>query len=72
MNAEIVMCDFCAEWHAESYVKNCRIKKRDDFAVAALTGLLAHEHSGKESAQKLSEWAFECADAMLAARKEGK
>lgn len=44
---------------------------RDQFAMAALQGLISCEpprHSHKEFA----EWAYEYADAMLAARKEKK
>lgn len=43
---------------------------RDYFAGQALVGLVAHPHSGMEDAEKLSGWAFQIADAMLARRGE--
>jgi hypothetical protein len=47
---------------------------RDYFAAAALQGLLAHiigVENANGSALKYAECAYEYADAMLAARKEG-
>jgi len=52
---------------------------RDYFAAAALTGICAHptaikqgmEQTGDEAPQFAADSAYEVADAMLAARKEG-
>jgi hypothetical protein len=41
---------------------------RDQFAAAALTGMLAADYDR----YRIPEWAYEMADAMLEARKEKK
>ena len=62
--------------HLERSVKENRMLLRDQFAMAALQGLLAcsriHEIPNSEiaGAQKaVSDWAYQHADAMLEARK---
>ena len=46
---------------------------RDQFAMAALTGILMNSFMGQQAAEspaKASTWAYEYADAMLEARKQ--
>jgi len=44
-------------------------ERRDEFAAAALTGLLANSRYGDEWARRIAERAYELADAMMKARR---
>lgn len=45
---------------------------RDEFAMAALQGILADSEVKPRSIDDLSGWCYKVADAMLAARKGGQ
>lgn len=45
---------------------------RDQFAMAALTGLLAANRKDAPSVEVIVDWSFYYADAMLKAREESK
>ena len=45
------------------------VKLRDDFAKAAISGVMANEHYGFGSQEGYAEWAYEMADAMLKVRE---
>ena len=47
----------------------CGINLRDYFAAAALQGFCAHPHRPEGSYEQAADWAYQAADAMLAARE---
>ena len=58
-----------AEHHAKTGGKIADMVLRDYFAGQALTGLLAHP-VGEDDGEKVAQYAYEYADAMLEARKK--
>ena len=52
----------------ERELRDMRETLRDKFATAALDGLLTHEHGADAPFDLLAQWAYQIADAMLAAR----
>lgn len=55
---------------AKDYVKLKQARLRDEFAMAALTGLMAFAHTRiDESYDNLALWSYQQADAMLKARE---
>jgi hypothetical protein len=56
-------------WNAKQVILEDGISVRDYFAGQALAGMCANGVPASASDQ--AKWAYECAEAMLAARKEG-
>lgn len=61
--------DAIAEASRQAYADGARVAIRDQFAMAALTGLCADPGTGGHTTDKMARTCYALADAMLAARE---